>query len=203
MAVRDISQLPRCIKQAFEIATSGRPGPVLVELPIDITAGILRKHIQRSDTLPPIVDTHHVPRQESISTIRRAADLINIVQSPVLYVRQGIFASPRGPQLLKELADRASIPVTTSLQGLGPFDEEDPKALHMVGLHGSGTANKAVQEADLIIALGARFDDRVTGHVPKFAPKAKEAAGEGRGGIILFEITPESINKVVEQQKPW
>ncbi|CAI7580032.1 unnamed protein product [Penicillium pancosmium] len=198
VAVRDIAQLPRCINQAFEIATSGRPGPVLVELPIDITAGILRKHIQRSDILPQILNARHLSRQESISTIKKAADLINIAQKPVLYVGQGILASPRGPQLLKELADKASIPVTTTLQGLGSFDEDDPKALHMLGLHGSGYANKAVQEADLIIALGARFDDRVTGHVPNFAPKAKEASDDGRGGIVQFEIAPKNINKVVE-----
>lgn len=198
VAVRDIAQLPRCINQAFEIATSGRPGPVLVELPIDITAGVLRKHIRRSDILPPVLDAPQSPRQESMSTIKKAAKLINIAQRPVLYVGQGILASPRGPQLLKELADKASIPVTTSLQGLGSFDEEDAKALHMLGLHGSGYANKAVQEADLIIALGARFDDRVTGHVPKFAPKAKQAADEGRGGIIHFEVAPKNINKVVE-----
>ncbi|KAJ6024484.1 acetolactate synthase mitochondrial [Penicillium herquei] len=198
VAVRDIAQLPRCINQAFEIATSGRPGPVLVELPIDITAGILRKQSQKSVILPPVSDAYHVPRQESKSTIKRAADLINIAQRPVLYVGQGIFGNPRGPQLLKQLADKASIPVTTTLQGLGSFDEEDPKALHMLGLHGSGYANKAIQEADLIIALGARFDDRVTGHVPRFAPKAKAAADKGRGGIIHFEITPKNINKVVE-----
>jgi acetolactate synthase-1/2/3 large subunit len=88
--------------------------------------------------------------------------------------------------------------VTTSLQGLGSFDEEDAKALHMLGLHGSGYANKAVQEADSIIALGAQFDDRVTCHVPKFAPKAKQAADEGRRGIIHFEIAPKNINKAVE-----
>lgn len=99
--------------------------------------------------------------------MKRAAKLINIAQRSVLYVGQGIIASPEGPKLLKELADKASIPVTTSLQGLGAFDEKDPKGLHMLGLHGSGYANKAIQEADLIIALGARFDDRVTGHIPK------------------------------------
>ncbi|KAJ5096628.1 acetolactate synthase mitochondrial [Penicillium angulare] len=198
VAVRDIAQLPRCINQAFEIAASGRPGPVLVELPIDITAGILRKSIQISDIFPPILDAPQVLRHESIPTIKRAADLINIAERPVLYVGQGILASSRGPQLLKELADKASIPVTTTLQGLGSFDEEDPKALHMLGLHGSGYANKAIQEADLIIALGARFDDRVTGYVPKFAPKAKEAAYKGLGGIIHFEIAPKNINKVVE-----
>ncbi|KAJ5921575.1 hypothetical protein N7454_009049 [Penicillium verhagenii] len=175
----DNAQLPRCIKQAFEIATSGRSGPVLVELPIDITA----------------VTSLNKNR---FSTIKRAADLINIAQKPVLYVGQGILASPRGPQLLNELTGKASIPVTTTLHGLGSFDEEDPKALHILGLHGSGYANRAIQEADMIIAIGARFDDRVTGYVPKFAPKAKEAAYQGRGEIIHFEITPKNINKVVQ-----
>lgn len=198
VAVRDIAELPRRINQAFEIATSGRPGPVLVELPIDITAGIVRQPIPRSDIFSQDLEVPRVRHQELTSTIKRAADLINMAQRPVLYVGQGILARPEGPKYLKELADRASIPVTTSLQGLGAFDEEEPKALHMLGLHGSGYANKAIQKADLIIALGARFDDRVTGHIPKFAPKAKKAAAEGRGGIIHFDISPKNINKVVE-----
>lgn len=197
-AVRDIAELPRRINQAFEIATSGRPGPVLIELPKDTTAGILRQPIPQSDVFPPNMAIQHSRREESIATIKRAAKLINIAQRSVLYVGQGIIASPEGPKLLKELADKASIPVTTSLQGLGAFDEKDPKALHMLGLHGSGYANKAIQEADLIIALGARFDDRVTGHIPKFAPKARKAAEEERGGIIHFDISPKNINKVVD-----
>ncbi|KAJ5756891.1 acetolactate synthase mitochondrial [Penicillium nucicola] len=198
VAVRDIAELPRRINQAFEIAASGRPGPVLVELPIDITAGILRQQIPRSDIVRQALDGNHASHKESISTIKRAADLINISKRPVLYVGQGILAGPRGPNLLRELAERSDIPVATSLQGLGAFDEEDPKALHMLGLHGSGYANKAIQEADLIIALGARFDDRVTGHIPKFAPKAKRAAEKKCGGIIHFDISPKNINKVVE-----
>ncbi|OJJ84478.1 uncharacterized protein ASPGLDRAFT_1516097 [Aspergillus glaucus CBS 516.65] len=197
-AVRDIAELPRRINQAFEIATSGRPGPVLIELPKDITAGILQQPIPQSDVFPPDMAIQHSRREESITTIKRAAKLINIVQRSVLYVGQGIIVSPEGPKLLKELADKASIPVTTSLQGLGAFDEKDPKALHMLGLHGSGYAKKAIQEADLIIALGARFDDRVTGHVPKFAPKARKAVEEERGGIIYFDISPKNINKVVD-----
>merc|ERR1712137_1324084 len=97
-----------------------------------------------------------------------------------------------------ELADKANIPVTTTLQGLGGFDELDPKSLHMLGMHGSAYANMAMQEADLILALGARFDDRITGAISKFAPAAKAAAAEGRGGIIHFEIMPKNINKVVQ-----
>jgi len=130
--------------------------------------------------------------------IKRVANLINIAKKPVLYVGQGMQAVPEGPKLLKELSDKANIPVTTTLQGLGAFDELDPKSLHMLGMHGSPYANMAMQEADLIIALGARFDDRVTGNIAKFAPQAKAAASEGRGGIVHFEIMPKNINKVVQ-----
>jgi len=126
------------------------------------------------------------------------ADLINIGKKPVIYAGQGVISLPEGPKLLKELAEKASIPVTTTLQGLGGFDELDEKALHMLGMHGSAYANLAMQEADIIIALGARFDDRVTGAIARFAPAAKAAAAEGRGGIVHFEIMPKNINKVVQ-----
>jgi acetolactate synthase-1/2/3 large subunit len=140
----------------------------------------------------------NIQRLELQHTLDRVAQLINTAKQPVLYVGQGMLAAPRGPELLKELADKASIPVTTSLQGLGAYDERDPKALHMLGLHGSGYANLAMQNADLIIALGARFDDRVTGSIPKFAPAAKAAEDEGRGGIVHFDISPKNVNKVVQ-----
>jgi len=107
-------------------------------------------------------------------------------------------STPDGPRLLKELVEKAKIPVTTTLQGLGAYDELDDMSLHMLGMHGSAFANMAMQEADLIIALGARFDDRITGSVAKFAPAAKIAAAEGRGGIIHFEIMPKNINKVIQ-----
>ena len=83
----------------------------------------------------------------------------------------GILNNEQGPKLLKELADKANIPVTTTLQGLGAFDQRDPKSLDMLGMHGSAAANTAIQNADCIIALGARFDDRVTGNISKFAPR--------------------------------
>jgi len=132
------------------------------------------------------------------STIKRTAKLINMAKKPVIYAGQGIVCAPEGPALLKELADKANIPVTTTLQGLGGFDELDPKSLHMLGMHGSAYANMAMQEADLILALGARFDDRITGNVARFAPQARAAALEGRGGIVHFEVLPKNINKVVQ-----
>lgn len=201
--VKNVAELPKRIKEAFEIATSGRPGPVLVDLPKDVQAAILRHPIPTASSLP----SHHsaatiaardTSRRQLEESIKRTADLINIAKKPVLYVGQGLIALPEGPRLLKELADKACIPVTTTLQGLGGFDELDDKSLHMLGMHGSAYANMAMQEADLIIALGARFDDRVTGNIAKFAPQAKLAASEKRGGIVHFEIMPKNINKVVQ-----
>ncbi|KAF4306542.1 putative acetolactate synthase [Botryosphaeria dothidea] len=201
--VKNIAELPRRINEAFEIATSGRPGPVLVDLPKDITGGTLNRPIPVDSALPTHPSAASLAARELIraqlnGAIKRSADLINIAKKPVIYAGQGIVSAPEGPKLLKELADKANIPVTTTLQGLGGFDEFDPKSLHMLGMHGSAYANMAMQEADLIIALGARFDDRITGHVARFAPAAHAAAAEGRGGIIHFEIMPKNINKVVQ-----
>ena len=201
--VKNVAELPKRIKEAFEIATSGRPGPVLVDLPKDVTAAILRNPIPTASTLPahPSAATlaaRDISRRKLDGAIRRVANLVNISKKPVIYAGQGLLALPEGPLLLKELCDKACIPVTTTLQGLGGYDELDEKSLHMLGMHGSAYANMAMQEADLIIALGARFDDRVTGNVAKFAPQAKAAATEKRGGIVHFEIMPKNINKVVQ-----
>lgn len=201
--VKNVAELPRRIKEAFEIATSGRPGPVLVDLPKDVTAGILRKSIPMASSLPSHPSAASIAAREESrkhleATVKRVAALVNVAKKPVLYVGQGLLARPEGPALLKEFAEKVCVPVTTTLQGLGGFDELDPKSLHMLGMHGSAYANMAMQEADLIIALGARFDDRVTGNIAKFAPQAKAAAAEGRGGIVHFEVMPKNINKVVQ-----
>ena len=201
--IKNVAELPKRIKEAFEIATSGRPGPVLVDLPKDVTSTILRNPIPMASTLPshPSAATlaaRDFSRNQLIGAISRVARLINVAKKPVIYAGQGVLGSLEGPKLLRELADKASIPVTTTLQGLGGFDELDEKSLHMLGMHGSPYANMAMQEADLVIALGARFDDRVTGNVAKFAPQAKAAAAENRGGIVHFEVMPKNINKVVQ-----
>ncbi|CAJ0839467.1 4136_t:CDS:10, partial [Entrophospora sp. SA101] len=196
-----ISQLPRRITEAFEIATTGRPGPVLVDLPKDITAGILKKPIPTQYTLPFKAFSDPIKLSSSLSNdplIKRAAALINGANKPIIYAGQGVLTTDEGPANLRELAARGNIPVTTTLQGLGAFDELDPRSLHMLGMHGSAYANLAMQNADLIIALGARFDDRVTGRLTHFALEAKRAAKEKRGGIIHFEISPKNINKVVQ-----
>ncbi|KAJ1972036.1 Acetolactate synthase, mitochondrial [Dimargaris verticillata] len=199
--VKNIAELPRRINEAFEIATSGRPGPVLVDLPKDVTAGILNRPIPVAPTIPsrPVAPND---RSQSFAshqkTFERLASLINQAERPILYVGQGVLSSPDGPAILRQLVDQANIPVTTTLMGLGAFDETDPRSLHMLGMHGSAYANLAMQSADVIVALGARFDDRVTGNIKKFAPAARRAAEEGRGGIIHFDIMPKNINKVVD-----
>ncbi|CAI6340682.1 unnamed protein product [Periconia digitata] len=201
--VKDIAELPRRINEAFNIAMSGRPGPVLIDLPKDITGGTLRRPIYMASSMPThpsaaTVDAKEVGNIHLEASISRSANLINKAKKPIIYAGQGIVSTPEGPILLKEFADKTHIPVTTTLQGLGAYDELDNKSLHMLGMHGSAYANMAMQEADLIIALGARFDDRATLNVDKFAPAAKATAAEGRGGIIHFEIMPKNINKVVQ-----
>ena len=226
--VKDIAELPRRINEAFKIATTGRPGPVLVDLPKDVTAAILRKPLPTKSIQPgssPYLPSNPLnptttpakPQPGESSLIKAAADLINQAKRPIVYAGNGVLSSEDGPILLKQLSDIGNIPVTTTLQGLGAFDERNEKSLHMLGMHGSAYANFAMQEADVIIALGARFDDRVTGKVDSeliffifsilhlmsaFAPAARAAALEGKGGIIHFEIQPKNINKVIESNIP-
>jgi acetolactate synthase-1/2/3 large subunit len=205
--VKDIAELPRRINEAFKIATSGRPGPVLVDLPKDVTAAILRTPLPYRATTPGSnlglpANPLQAPDPRDEEVISRAAQLINGAKRPIIYAGNGVLSSEEGPKLLRRLAQEGNIPVTTTLQGLGAFDELDDKSLHMLGMHGSAYANLAMQQADVIIALGARFDDRVTGKVSTFAPAARAAALEGRGGIIHFEIQSKNVNKIVDAQIP-
>lgn len=197
--VKNINELPRRINEAFYIATSGRPGPVLVDLPKDITAAILNQNIPSEPSIP--MRTLNFKENELYSTneaaMNRTAKMINEAKRPVIYAGNGLLNHPDGPALLRQLSHQCDIPVTTTLQALGAFDELDPRSLHMLGMHGSAYANLAMQSADVVIALGARFDDRVTGHLKSFAPGARRAEAEGRGGIVQFEIMPKNINKVV------
>ena len=207
--VKEIAELPRRINEAFKIATSGRPGPVLVDLPKDVTAGILRTPLPFKATTPGrplgLPKNPLQPIDEAsidMLAIKQAADMINSAKRPLIYAGNGVLSSPLGPTLLAKLSELGNIPVTTTLQGLGAFDEAEDRSLHMLGMHGSAYANLAIQNADVIITLGARFDDRVTGKVDTFAPAARAAAISGRGGIIHFEIQPKNVNKVIEAQIP-
>jgi acetolactate synthase-1/2/3 large subunit len=189
--IKDVHELPRIINEAFLIATSGRPGPVLVDIPKDVSTNICtrevddapRPHIQKRKTI--YMAAHE--RQ-----VHEAAELINRSEKPILYVGGGAIISGASPALRK-LAEKGNIPCTTTLLGLGAFDEHDPRALLMLGMHGSAAANYSVQECDCLISIGARFDDRVTGNLASFAPHAK---------IIHIDIDPSSISKTVDVDVP-
>jgi acetolactate synthase-1/2/3 large subunit len=190
--VKDVRDLPRRINEAFHIATTGRPGPVLVDLPKDMTAATLREAVSTEPHLPG----YHVRELGTSQEIARAAEMLNRAERPLLYVGQGAILSGAAA-VLREIAIRGNIPVTTTLQGLGAFDETHPLSLHMLGMHGSAYANWAVQHADVVVSIGARFDDRVTGKPSTFAPAAREAHRLGTGGVIHFDISPEQIGKVI------
>lgn len=191
--VKGVADLPRAINQAFHIATSGRPGPVLVDLPKNMTASTLHEAVYDEPYLPG----YHIRELGTSEEVGRAAEMINNAERPVFYVGQGVITSG-AHELLRACAIKANIPVTTTLQGLGAFDEHSPLSLHMLGMHGSAYANWAIRDSDCIIAVGARFDDRVTGDPHAFAPAAREAERQDRGGIIHFDIAPENINKAVQ-----
>jgi acetolactate synthase-1/2/3 large subunit len=186
--VKDVKDLPRIINEAFLIATTGRPGPVLVDLPVDVTTNSVQEAIDDTPYLPG-----YRPRVLGHSKMTKAAaDMINASKRPVLYVGGGAVLANAWKEV-RQLADKANLPCTTTLLGLGAFDELNPRSLHMLGMHGSAYANYAVQDSDCLIAVGARFDDRVTGNLKLFAPKAK---------IIHVDIDPSSISKNVKVDIP-
>lgn len=203
--LRDVHDLPRAMNEAFAIARSGRPGPVLIDLPKDVAAAKLSRV---PDVVPRIANRmieKAAMQREALGMTpeqcRRIADMINAAERPIIYCGQGV-AQADAVAELRQLASQGNIPVTTSLLGMGSFDETDARSVHMLGMHGSVYANYTVQGADVIIAIGARFDDRVTGRVSGFAPAAYAAAAAGKGGIIYFDISPKNINKVVQVHEP-
>jgi len=179
--VRDVHDLAWTIKAAYHIARTGRPGPVVVDLPKDILAAQAPFVYPDSVTLRG----YTIQTEGDPAKIRQAAQLIAQAQRPVLYVGGGVI-SANASDLVTELARKHQIPVTTTLHGLGAFPETDPLSLGMLGMHGTWYANQAIQHADLIIALGARFDDRVTGRTDQWAPQAK---------IIHVEIDHSCVSK--------
>lgn len=183
--VKRVEDLPRAINQAFFVATSGRPGPVLVDMPKDVTASVLRQPVSVTPHLPG----YHVREYGTSSEIERVAEMINQSKRPLLYVGQGVILS-EATDVLQQIAEKANIPVTTSLQGLGAFDEHSPLALHMLGMHGSAYANWAVRDTDCLIAIGARFDDRVTGDISRFAAIPYCAAVAISIAVILNDPSP-------------
>jgi acetolactate synthase I/II/III large subunit len=186
--VKDVSDLPRAFKEAFFIARSGRPGPVLIDLPKDVLAGSGEfKYPEKTSVrgYQPTYEGH--PGQ-----IQRAVKLIMKSRRPVLYIGGGIISSNASKEVTL-LAERLGIPVTMTLMGLGGFPGDHSLSLGMLGMHGTYQANMAVMESDLLVAVGARFDDRVTGMIEAFAPHAR---------VIHIDIDPTSISKNVRVDLP-
>ena len=188
--VKDPADLAATIDEAFQIATTGRPGPVLIDIPKDVqiaTAPWTDAPAQRRNRYSP-------PTQGGADEIAQAIDMIAAAKAPVLYTGGGIINSgPRATQLLRELQAKTGAPVTSTLMGLGAFPADHADWLGMLGMHGTYEANMAMNQSDLIVCLGARFDDRVTGRLDAFAPNSKK---------IHVDIDRSSINKTVQVDLP-
>ena len=186
--VKDIKDLTETLKKAFYIARTGRPGPVLIDLPKDVQVKTHEFSYPESVSLRGYKPTYSGNSRQ----IEKAAQMILAARKPVLYVGGGVTLSSADSELLK-LAEQTKIPVTTTLMAMAAFPQRHPLALGMLGMHGTFYANMAVTECDLLIAVGARFDDRVTGRIDSFAEKAK---------VIHVDIDPTSIRKNVEVDLP-
>lgn len=186
--VKDVKDIPRVVREAFYIANTGRKGPVLIDFPVDVSRAKSEFIWPKTVNIrgyKPTVEGH-------LKQIEKAAEVILQSRKPVLYVGGGCIASGAAVELT-EFARKTGIPVTTTVHGLGAFPEDDPLTLRMLGMHGTHYANYSVQNSDCLIAVGARFDDRVTGKVSLFAPKAK---------IIHIDIDPSSISKTIPVHIP-
>ena len=186
--VKDVKDLARTIREAFYIASTGRPGPVLIDLPVDVSVSKYEENGSTDISLPG----YRVSSKGHTRQIANAAKAINQSQKPVLYVGGGVIIA-NASQELRAFVDKAHLPVAMTLLALGSFDQTRPESLDMLGMHGAAYANYAVQECDLLIAVGARFDDRVTGDLKTFAPNAR---------IIHIDIDPSSISKNVSVDIP-
>ncbi len=186
--VKDIKDLARIIKEAFHIASTGRPGPVLIDLPSDVQLAETEFHYPEEAHIRSYKPTYcgH-PGQ-----IKKAAKLISDSKRPVIYAGGGVILSEASEEL-RELAKKINSPVTMTLLGLGAFPANHELSLGMLGMHGTAYANYAIQNSDLIIAIGARFDDRVTGKIDEFAPHAE---------VIHIDIDPAAISKNIRVNVP-
>ena len=186
--VKTIEELPRILKEAFYIARSGRPGPVHVDVPKDVTAklGVFEYPSEIK------MQTYKPNYKGNSKQIKKAVELIANSKKPILYIGGGVISADAS-ELVRELSEFAQIPVVETLMALGAVRSDDKLNLGMVGMHGSYAANMALSESDLIICLGARFDDRVTGKLSEFGKNAK---------IIHVDIDPSSISKIINADYP-
>jgi acetolactate synthase-1/2/3 large subunit len=186
--VKDVNKLAETVKKAFYIASTGRPGPVLVDLPKDVTIAKAEYHYPKKIKLRsynPTIKGH-------AGQIRKAVDLILSAKRPMVYTGGGVILSDGSSELV-ELTQLLGYPITNTLMGLGAYPATDKQFIGMLGMHGTYEANMAMHECDVLIAIGARFDDRVTGKIDKFCPTAK---------IVHVDIDPSSISKNVQVDIP-
>ena len=191
LLVRDVADLARAIHEAFHIATTGRPGPVLIDIPKDVqfaSAPYEGPHAVR------FTHAYSPRRQGDPARVREAVELIASARRPIFYTGGGVInAGPLASERLRALARAAGAPVTSTLMGLGAFPAADPQWLGMVGMHGSFEANHAMHDCDVMVCVGARFDDRVTGKLDAFSPRSKK---------VHIDIDPSSIGKIVRCDVP-
>ena len=184
--VKDINDLTRVMHEAFEVATTGRPGPVLVDIPKDVQFAKCKylKPKKKKKLNGKVVNKFN---QKQIDEL---VNLMSKASKPVFYTGGGVINSgPKASELLKELVSITGFPITSTLQGLGAYPGEDNQFLGMLGMHGTYEANNAMHDCDLLINIGARFDDRITGKIDEFSPKSKK---------VHIDIDPSSINKIVK-----
>ena len=188
--VKSTEDLPHKLHQAFHVATTGRPGPVLIDIPKDV-------QFASGEYVPPrkAEKGHYAPRlKASKAEIEALAEMIEQAERPVFYTGGGVINSgPAASQLLRELVDATGIPITSTLMGLGAYPASGKNWIGMLGMHGLYEANMAMHDCDLMIAIGARFDDRITGRLDSFSPNSRKAH---------IDIDPSSINKVIHVDLP-
>jgi len=188
--VKDVRKIAETMKKAFFIATSGRPGPVVVDIPKDVTDPSVKIPYDYPKTIK--MRSYNPVAKGHLGQIRRAVDVMRAAKRPVLYTGGGVVLG-EAAQELREFVKESAFPITSTLMGLGSVPGNDPQFLGMLGMHGTYEANMAMHETDVLIAIGARFDDRVTGNVQHFCPYAK---------IIHIDIDPSSISKNVRVDIP-
>ncbi len=188
--VKDVKDLEKTIHKAFEVATTGRPGPVLVDIPKDVQFQKTNyTKFKKQKTLNGKVNSQFTQKD-----IDELIKLMSKASKPIFYTGGGVINSgPKASELLRELVNTTGFPITSTLQGLGSYPGEDSQFLGMLGMHGSYEANNAMHDCDLMINIGARFDDRITGKIDEFSPKSKK---------VHIDIDPSSINKNVKVDLP-
>ncbi len=184
--VKDIKELPKVMHEAFKVATTGRPGPVLIDIPKDIQfAKTDYTKFKKEKKL-----NGKIHNKFSENEINQLIDLISKAKKPVVYTGGGVINSgPQASETLKEFVRLIGFPITSTLQGLGAFPGDDNQFIGMLGMHGTYEANNAMHDCDLLINIGARFDDRITGKIDEFSPKSKK---------VHIDIDPSSINKIIK-----